>query len=60
MKYVLAPAEMMSECLPPPFHFPPEKVSNDMHLEYSLLLLNVIAKCEADWVRLRQWRESQQ
>ncbi|WP_428847775.1 Rz1-like lysis system protein LysC [Shewanella abyssi] len=57
-QYVLAPAEMISQCLPPPLNTPSEQFSNDLHLEYSLLLLNVLAKCEADWVRLRHWRES--
>ncbi|WP_420028945.1 Rz1-like lysis system protein LysC [Shewanella benthica] len=53
-EYVLPPMEMFSECLPPL----EQVMTNADHLEYSLLLLSVIAKCNTDWLRLKKWREA--
>ena len=53
-EYVLPPMEMISEC-----QLPLEQVTtNADHLEYSLLLLSIIAKCNTDWLRLRKWWEA--
>ncbi|WP_416351527.1 hypothetical protein [Parashewanella curva] len=54
---VLAPEEMISQCrIPPvPVSLP---FSNADLLSYGIELVSELEKCNADWQRLKNWRES--